>query len=92
MFNPPELELYIQGKLYEYIASGTPVLLYGAGGEMARIIGRLGAGVAVAQGDGEALGRALEALERTRAGDGAGRAAVARDLYRQLEGLVGAPG
>jgi glycosyltransferase involved in cell wall biosynthesis len=47
ILNPPTIHRYIQGKLYEYIASGTPVLVFGRGGEMADIVSSLDAGIIV---------------------------------------------
>lgn len=44
LLNPPTLHRYIQGKLYDYLASGTPVLMFGQGGEMAGIAEALEAG------------------------------------------------
>lgn len=59
ILNPPTIGRYIQGKLYEYIASGTPILVFGEGGEMAAIVEELQAGVIVPSGDNKALEEAL---------------------------------
>ena len=47
ILNPPVMQRYIPGKLYEYIASGTPILVFGKGGEMAEIVTSLDAGIIV---------------------------------------------
>jgi glycosyltransferase involved in cell wall biosynthesis len=60
--NPPSLNRYIPGKIYEYIAAGTPILLYGEGGEMAKIVEDLCAGQIVSAGNENALTQAIEAL------------------------------
>jgi len=60
VLNPPELRRYIPGKLYEYLAAGRPVLVYGEGGEVEGLVRRLDAGPIVPEGD---AGRLVEALE-----------------------------
>ncbi|MCP5190690.1 MAG: glycosyltransferase [Pseudomonadales bacterium] len=101
LLNPPGIHRYIQGKLYEYIASGTPILVFGSGGEMGDIVDSLGAGVTVAEGDARGMADALSALRTSRDGDPARRrdwlasrerAVQAQALYRELEALVRAPG
>lgn len=47
ILNPPTIHHYIQGKLYEYIASGTPILVFGKGGEMADIVSELNTGIVI---------------------------------------------
>lgn len=100
LLNPPGMRRYIPGKLYEYIASGTPVVVFGAGGEIGENVESLGAGVTVAEGDAPALARALLGLRGM--GDypqelrqawlaSRERAALATELYRQLDILVGTP-
>lgn len=59
LLNPVELQRYIQGKLYEYMASGTPILVFGEGGEMGGIVNDLEAGIIVAAGDATALAQAF---------------------------------
>jgi glycosyltransferase involved in cell wall biosynthesis len=97
LFNPPELKRYIQGKLYEYIASCTPILAFGAGGEMGEIINRLGAGITVPENDAESLAHALEGLRTYQLGDSDVRDAwlasrrrveLAGGLYRELNALL----
>lgn len=62
LLNPPSLHRYIQGKLYDYLASGTPILAYGKGGEMGEIVERLEAGFFVPEDDPGALEAALMLL------------------------------
>jgi glycosyltransferase involved in cell wall biosynthesis len=57
--NPPAFSRYIPGKLYDYIASGRPVLAYGTGGEIGRLIADLDVGTAVEDGDSAGLLRAI---------------------------------
>lgn len=59
ILNPPGMSRYIAGKLYEYLASGTPILVYGEGGEIEAIIKNLGAGIVVPYGNTSALATAL---------------------------------
>lgn len=100
LLNPVGLRRYIQGKLYEYIASGTPVVVFGAGGEMGEIVDSLGAGITVAEGDAPALARALLGLramrdypqERRQAWLASReRAILAAELYRRLDALIVTP-
>jgi glycosyltransferase involved in cell wall biosynthesis len=62
LINPPSMSRYIPGKTYEYVASGTPILLFGEGGEMANIVKHLNAGMVVAENDAEGLKRALHII------------------------------
>ncbi len=62
LLNPPAMERYIPGKLYDYIASRRPVLVFGEGGESATIVRRLDAGVVIPGGDASALVQALDRL------------------------------
>jgi glycosyltransferase involved in cell wall biosynthesis len=59
LLNPPTFERSITGKLLNYIASGRPVLVFGEGGEIAALVGELGAGVVI-PANSEALERALD--------------------------------
>ena len=61
----------LTGKLYEYLASGRPVLALGPpDGDAARLLRRVGAGSVVAWGDAEAVeGRLAEALGAWRRGE-----------------------
>lgn len=60
LLNPPRFARYIPGKTYDYVASGRPVLVYGDGGEVARLVRDLDAGVVVPEGDAAQLAEALE--------------------------------
>ena len=62
ILNPPGIARYIQGKLYEYIASRTPILVYGEGGEMAEIVNKLGTGTVVPANDAARLESALSSI------------------------------
>ena len=62
IINEPSLSRYIPGKLFDYIASGTPILIYGADGEAGRIVKQLGAGVEVTPGATNQLGTVLDQL------------------------------
>lgn len=98
LFNPPSLDRYIPGKLYEYIASGRPILLYGDGGEMASIVRSLNAGVIIPRDDPDALGQAIQYLRGERqaiSGERDGwlkertRETLATTLVAELEKLSG---
>lgn len=58
----PELERYLPGKLYDYIAAGPSILVYGHRGEASELIERLSAGLFVPECDPDALERALDQL------------------------------
>lgn len=62
LMNPPHLARYIPGKLYEYLATGRPILVYGAGGEIERVITETMAGIVVPANDAAALRSAIERL------------------------------
>lgn len=62
LINGRGLQRYLPGKLFDYLASGAPILVYGAGGEVGRLVSRLQAGIVVPEGDAAALGDALETL------------------------------
>ena len=51
LINEPRLDRYIPGKVYDYIASTTPILIYGTGGESAQLISGLRAGKVIEQAD-----------------------------------------
>jgi glycosyltransferase involved in cell wall biosynthesis len=57
-----ELERYLPSKLFEYVASRRPVLIFGFAGESSTLIESLGAGVLCAPDSGEVLGDALVRL------------------------------
>lgn len=60
----PDLQRYLPGKLFDYVAAGRPVLVVGAEGEASRLLERLGVGVLAPACDGEALNHALTKLEQ----------------------------
>ena len=62
LLNDERLERYIPGKLYEYLAARRPVLVFGQGGESARLVDDLRAGPVVPAGDAVALEEALDRL------------------------------
>ena len=62
LFNGPKFERYLPGKIYDYLAAGPPLLVFGEGGEIDALVKRLGAGLVVPWSDPEALGRALTLL------------------------------
>lgn len=64
IFNPIDLQRYIPGKLFDYIASGTPVLVYGESGEVADIVSKLRVGEVVPENDPCALAFAIEKIVR----------------------------
>lgn len=47
LLNPTGLSRYIPGKFFDYMASGTPILVYGVGGEVADIVEKTKAGIVV---------------------------------------------
>ncbi len=59
----PELERYLPGKLFDYLAARRPILVHGHRGEAAELVERLHAGRLCAPGTGgRGLGEALEQL------------------------------
>lgn len=59
-----DIERYLPGKLFDYMAARRPILVFGSPGESSAVIGRLGAGVLCTPGSGEALAVALESLQQ----------------------------
>jgi len=62
LLNTPALMRYLQGKLYDYMASETPILFFGEGGEMADVIEAQNAGMVIPYADPNALALALQGL------------------------------
>ena len=62
VLSAPGLERYLPSKLFEYLASRRPVLIYGSAGESSALIDTLEAGTLCPPGSGEALGDALARL------------------------------
>jgi glycosyltransferase involved in cell wall biosynthesis len=59
----PDLERYLPGKLFDYVAAHRPVLVFGSRGESSALIDQLGAGVFCPSGSGAALREALLRLK-----------------------------
>lgn len=59
----PELERYLPGKLFDYLAARRPILVFGSRGEASALIDRLGAGVLCLPGSGAALADAFTRLQ-----------------------------
>lgn len=55
----PQYERYLPGKLFDYLASERPILVFGCRGEAGTLVERLGAGLVVPEPDGERLAQAL---------------------------------
>jgi glycosyltransferase involved in cell wall biosynthesis len=62
VLSAPGLERYLPSKLFEYLASRRPVLIFGSAGESSALVEKLGAGMLCGPGSGEALANALTAL------------------------------
>jgi len=60
----PDLERYLPGKLFDYLASRRPVLVFGSRGESATLVDQLGAGVFCPSGSVAALRDALVRLQK----------------------------
>ncbi len=69
----PSLARYLPGKLFEYLAAGSPILLYGASGEASRLVSELEAGYVIQEGDDKALELALRDIARHASGTAAAR-------------------
>jgi glycosyltransferase involved in cell wall biosynthesis len=65
IFNGKQLSAWMPGKLYDYLAAGPPILVYGRGGEIASLVSRLNAGLIVPEGDSHALEDALDKLNQS---------------------------
>jgi glycosyltransferase involved in cell wall biosynthesis len=59
LLSAPDLDRSLPSKLFEYIASRRPVLIFGSPGESSTLIEKLSAGMLCPSGSGEALGDAL---------------------------------
>jgi glycosyltransferase involved in cell wall biosynthesis len=65
---------HVPGKLYEYLATGSPVLVLGDETESARVVERAGAGIALPREDVPSIAAALERLVAGELNGGPGRA------------------
>lgn len=59
IFATRDLERYIPGKLYSYVAAGRPILCFGDRGEISRLVRETGSGSVIDAHDEAALARAL---------------------------------
>ncbi len=59
-----DLERYLPGKLFDYMAARRPILVFGAPGEASSVVEQLAAGVLCAHCSGDALLAALEQVQR----------------------------
>lgn len=59
-WNHPDAGLYLQGKLYDYLRAGRPIVAESSQREVLDIVGRTGAGVVIAPGDVDALVRVID--------------------------------
>ncbi len=62
LFHDPRFDRYLPGKLYEYVASGTPILLLDDHGESSRLIDALGLGWNVDCADARGLETAIDQM------------------------------
>jgi len=62
ILNNDDWARYRQGKLYDYLAAGPPILVFGANGEMAELVTKLQAGVIVPANNADSLEQALRLL------------------------------
>ena len=62
LISTPDLERYLPGKLFDYIAARKPVLVFGSRGESSDLLLELGSGLLCAPGSGRLLGACLESL------------------------------
>jgi glycosyltransferase involved in cell wall biosynthesis len=90
LINDATFARYRPGKLYDYLAMGTPILVYGSGGETAQVVEQFEAGSVVPAGDVEALESALRALPalRGRAAQRGVRDWLARHTREHLAGQM----
>ncbi len=63
LFNSHDLGRYIPGKLYDYLAAKTPIIVHGQGGEIESIVTELNAGFIIPWGDSEALANAFKKIQ-----------------------------
>ena len=59
----PDLERYLPGKLFDYVAARRPILVFGSRGESSELIEKLGVGVFCESGSAQALRDALVRLQ-----------------------------
>jgi glycosyltransferase involved in cell wall biosynthesis len=61
----PLMARYMPGKMFEYMATGKPILVHGHRGEVQELVTRLGAGLFVEEGGADALAKAFATLVET---------------------------
>jgi glycosyltransferase involved in cell wall biosynthesis len=61
----PLMARYMPGKMFEYMATGKPILVHGHRGEVQELVMRLGAGIFIEEGDTDALAKAFASLAET---------------------------
>ena len=69
IFSPSNMDRYLPGKLYDYLASKKKIICYGEGGEIFDLVKKLNAGYVVPLGDSYAFIRAITALSQKRGAD-----------------------
>lgn len=62
LLGDPRYERCLPGKMFDYLASERPILVFGCRGEAGALVERLDAGVVVPEADGECLAQALLTL------------------------------
>jgi glycosyltransferase involved in cell wall biosynthesis len=68
LINEPRLSRYRPGKLYDYVATGRPIVVYGDGGEVAGVVRETGAGLIVPSGDEARLAEVIDMVSRRAVG------------------------
>jgi aminoglycoside 3-N-acetyltransferase len=64
LINEPRLSRYRPGKLYDYMATGQPIVVYGDGGEVAAVVRETGAGLIVPSADDARLAEVIDIVTR----------------------------
>jgi glycosyltransferase involved in cell wall biosynthesis len=62
LLSSPDLERYLPGKIFDYVAANKPILVYGSPGEASQLVEHLGVGLLCRAGSGLELGEALNKL------------------------------
>ena len=101
LINPPELHRYLPGKLFDYLAADTPILVYGEGGEVAEVVKRLDAGYVVPTADRQTLHDALLQIKGGKKQPATDlrvdwlrrheRSLIAENLFTQIESITISP-
>lgn len=64
LFNPPNLARYLPGKLFDYIASGSKLFVYGAGGEVGRAIAESETGEVIPENNPAEMAKCIQKLQK----------------------------